>query len=121
MFEIHFFKAKSRLGLIAAPINQSEQNFGVENGSNKILDDKFLKQLSSFEVSNFEFPLPENVLPSDFWPTLAESIRIFKDFLNSELKSNQKQVVIGGDHSVTLPSVLAVLERIKDPNELGYI
>lgn len=120
MFDQHFFKAKSRIGILNKPIHQDEFNFGVENGPDVILEPDFLEN-SGFKVSEFEFPLPEDLSSQEFAEVLTRSIIDFRDFINSELKIGERQVVIGGDHSVTLPSVLALIQRIPDLSELGYI
>jgi arginase len=121
MTNLHFFKAHCRLGLINAPIHSSEQNLGVEFGSDLLLNEDFLNQFPNFEVSEFDFPSPEIIVKDHFLETLVQSLSNFRAFIHSSLKVNQIQVVIGGDHSITLPSVLAVLERVDDPKKLGYI
>ncbi len=110
----HFFKAKSRIGLITIPHGQKQLNFGVENGPDAILTPKFLKQFKGSKFLEFIFPNPEYIDHTKFDKTLALNIKDFKDLINEHLKEDKTQVVIGGDHSLTFPSILADLERISD-------
>lgn len=121
MKKVHFFKAKSRLGLVNKPNRMPELNLGVESGPDVILESNFLDEIDNATVSNFHFPAPETVSQDDFFKTLSQSIVNFKNLINSNLKKSQMQIVIGGDHSVSLPSFLALLERVDDTNKVGYI
>lgn len=116
----HFFKAKSRIGLINAPIHHKKLNIGVEDGSDAVLTQKFTAQFKQNQISSFEFPKPESLDSKKFNSILAVFIKDFKNLINSSLKHNQIQIVVGGDHSITLPSVLAVIDRY-DAKNLGYI
>ena len=67
------------------------------------------------------FLKPEEVNPKQFNKILGKQIGDFKEFINKRLILGQTQVVIGGDHSVTLSSILAVKDRIGSFKNLGYI
>ena len=116
----HFFKARSRIGLLNKPNGQKQYNIGVENGPDYVLDEVFLKNFGKHSMSSFNFPLPENIPDNQFIEELIRSTTEFKKQINKELKKGEMQIVIGGDHTVSLSSVLAVLERAKKKN-LGYI
>jgi len=127
--KIHFFEAKSRIGLKNKPIHQKEFNLGVEYAPDYILSQNFLRQLdhnslddrtsSCYQLYSFSFPNPEDVKSSEFNQVLARSIKDFISVIQEQ--ANGIQVVIGGDHTVALPSTLADLERIKDPSLLALI
>lgn len=117
----HFFKARSRIGIINNPNKQKSDNIGVEHGAEYILDYKFLNNFNEHLISNYEFPTPENISPREFFGVLENSISHFKDLINRQIKNGEIQVVIGGDHSVSLPSVLALIERKEDVKQVGYI
>jgi len=117
----HFFKAKSRLGLINKPNRMPELNLGVELGPDAILDGNFLDIFENATVSNFHFPSPETISKEDFLNVLAQNILNFKNLINLNLKKSQMQIVVGGDHSVSLASFLAVLERAADVEKVGYL
>lgn len=117
---VHFYKAKSRLGIINPPFGQKDLNFGVEDAPDAILTKEFLKQFDSV-VSEFTFSLPEHINKSKYLDLFAHEASSFKDLINRTLKPQEMQVVIGGDNSVTFSSLLALLERVRDPNKLGYI
>jgi arginase len=116
-----FFKIKSRIGLRNAPIHQTELNIGVEDGPDAVISEEFLKHFSQSSVYSYKFPKPEDITPSCFNQALAESIVACRNAINEVMRADQTQVVIGGDHSVTFPSVLAVMERMSRSQELGYI
>ncbi|MBI2074680.1 MAG: arginase family protein [Candidatus Levybacteria bacterium] len=116
----HFFKAYSRIGLAHIPYGQKKLNIGVEQGPDAILTGKFLSQFNGALATSFEFPKPEDI-NKNFYHVLADNVKKFQDVINQNLKSSETQVVIGGDHSITFPSVLAVLQRISDPKSIGYI
>ncbi len=139
----HFFKAKSRIGLKNIPIHQTELNLGVEYGPDAVLEDNFLKEFKDYQISEYIFSKPEDILNEDFDIVLANNLEAFKNQINNVIlgseatpeskdagqasmtqqtqNNNIIQVVIGGDHSVTFSSLLAVLNRINDPKDLGYI
>ena len=128
---IHFFKAKSRIGLRNKPIHQKEFNLGVEDGSDYMLSENFLNQLnhnslddrtpSCYKISSFRFPKPEDIGPLQFNKTLAKSVDHFKEIINQTNNDRVIQVVIGGDHMVVLPSILADLAKGIKPEDIGLI
>ncbi len=122
MKTVHFFKAKSRIGIVNPYNHQKEyDNFGVENGSDAVLTDDFLGKFPLCHVSEYVFSKPEEIKREQFNETLAKQVNGFREFINNHLKPGQIQVVIGGDHSVTLPSILAVRDRIGGFENLGYV
>lgn len=120
MKPIHFFKIHSRFGLVNLPFKWSEMNYGVEQGSDAILTEKFLAEFSKFQISEFSFPIYEDIDKNNYKIILAEKSEECMNFIQKNLKKEQLQVVIGGDHSVTFPSFSAVLNRY-DPKKVGYI
>jgi arginase len=116
-----FFKIKSRIGLKNAPIHQREPNVGVEDGPDAVISGEFLNSFPQSPVYTYKFAKPEEVLPTFFNQVLAKSVAECRDAINRSLRPDQTQVVIGGDHSVTFPSVLAVIERMNIGEEMGYI
>lgn len=117
----HFFKAYSRMGIVNNPKGQKDKNFGVENAPDVIIDNKFLKKITKYSMSDFRFPFPEEVSSKLFFNVLAKNILDFKSLINNNLIKDEMQIVIGGDHSVTFPSVLALMERVKDLKKIGFI
>lgn len=118
---IHFFKARSRIGIINNPYNQTESNLGVEIGADLILDNSFLSEFKNYYLSVFNFPSPESISKEEYFAVLSEQLIYFKDFINSELTKKEKQIVVGGDHCISLSSVMALIDRVKDVNKIGYI
>src|SRR5687767_7384501 len=100
----HFFKAKSRLGLINPPMRHTEINFGVEDAPDVIVTSDLLSKFDTCELSDFSFTKPEEVSKENYYPLLAKELKNFKDLINEKIKSDQTQVVIGGDNSVTFSS-----------------
>ncbi len=122
MRAVHFFKAKSRMGIINPYNHQKEyDNVGVENGSDAILTDDFLDKFQLSHISEYVFSKPEEIKHEQFNKILVKQVNGFREFINNHLKPGQIQVVIGGDHSVTLPSILATRDRIGGFKDLGYV
>jgi arginase family enzyme len=116
----HFFKAKSRLGTHKPPYRQKLINFGVEEAPDFILNESFLEKFKNSKVDNFDFPLPENLREEDLIHSIANYYGDMKKNIIHLLKEDEAQIVVGGDDSVTLPSILAALELLGN-DKLGYI
>ncbi len=116
----HFFKAYSRIGLKNPPHRMKKPNLGVEEGPDAVLNSQFLSSFSQAEASSFYFSQPDSLTDQEFNQILASEMADFKDQIFSDLSSNEIQVVVGGDHSVTFSSILASLQRWGNKN-LGYI
>lgn len=130
MKKVHFFKAKSRLGLQNIPHRQKELNIGVEDGPDSILTKEFLSSLRAersnlnnyfdeLKISEFIFTKPEDIKAENFNDVLAKNYQSFKNFITNNLSANETQIVIGGDDSVTFSSLLSIIDRIG--NNFGYI
>jgi arginase len=116
--QAHFFKLKSRFGLLNPPIGKQELNIGVEDAPDAILSADFLRLIGNAPVDEYSFPVPQDI-NADF-SILVKSFTEAKNLIKSKLTLNETQVVIGGDHSVTFAAVLALFDRIK-PSDIGYI
>lgn len=113
----HFFSLQSRLGLKYPPIGSTELNIGVEQGGNAILSPDFTFEFDQLNVSRLLFPLPEDITEAeDYLKRVAEEYATAANFIKSQLKPDRIQVVLGGDHSVGFPSLLAVLQREQASN-----
>lgn len=122
MKAVHFFKAKSRIGLVNSYNHQKEQdNIGVESGSDAVLTDDFLVKFPRCCTSEYVFSKPEEIKHEQFNKVLGGQIDGFREFIYKHLRPGQTQVVIGGDHSVTLSSILATRDRIGGFENLGYV
>lgn len=117
----HFFKAKSRLGLINPPMRHEEINIGVEDAPDNILTADFLNKFPGSEVAEFIFSKPEIIAAKNYYHILATELKEFADLINNKLKLNQTQVVVGGDNSVTFSSLLALINRTENINSIGYL
>ncbi len=117
----HFFLAHSRLGIVNPPMHSNDLNIGVEEAPDEILTTSFLDKFLIFEKDSKSFPNPEQIRFDDYWSILAKNLLDLKKLINGRLGPGQTQIVVGGDNSVTFASLLAVLERIKDPRKIGYL
>lgn len=116
----HFFAAKSRLGLINPPHGSKLFNYGVEIAPDFILAENFLSRLNYYQIDSFAFSKPEEIPKDNYQKTIAQESLHFASLINKKLKSDETQIVIGGDHSVAFGSVLALLSRYKS-SEIAYI
>ena len=110
----HFFKARSRLGIRYLPYGSKAFAFGVEDAPDAILEKNFLSRFSDHKVSSFDFNKPEQYDVAEYLNLALKESLNFKKFLLSKLRRDEVQIVIGGDHSVTFPSILADIERHKE-------
>lgn len=116
----HFYKAKSRLGMINVPLGEKELNLGVEFGSDSVLSKDFLNLFSDSQIDEFVFTNPEGIsAETSYQQVIANESKIFSELINGTLNYSV-QVVIGGDHSVALGSILSVFERVS-PEKVGVI
>jgi arginase family enzyme len=116
-----FYKAASRLGIRTCPNGSHELNKGVETAPGAILSRDFVHSFPGSEVNNYIFPLPDNLTELEYKTLLVQHIVGFKSHIMGSLLPNERQVVIGGDHSVSLPSVLARIDRSQNLSDFGYI
>lgn len=118
---LHFFKAYCRLGLTNPPVHSDKLNTGVESAPDFIIDEHFLKQFLSYQISQYYFPDPKEIEKENYWQALADNLERFSNLINEKIRLDQSQVTIGGDNSVTFSSLIAIQNKMRDPSELGYI
>lgn len=116
----HFYNLRSRLGMIHAPYRQDALNIGVENGGDAILTENFLSHFSDSTVDAFEFSKPEDIDKSAYFTILAKELDEAQKFILSSLKSKELLVAVGGDNSISFPTLTATLEKA-NPAKVGYI
>ncbi len=116
----HFFKAHSRLGMLNLPHKGRRLNIGVEDGSDKVLDLKFLSKFKNYSITTYNFPHPDEFKKVHQFDILSYAFKSFKDTIVSRSKKDEMRVVIGGDHSIAFSSLLATLE-LYNPKKVGYL
>ncbi len=121
MKKSHFYKAKSRIGLTHPPVRQTEFNYGVEDGAEAILTSEFVSQFPDSKITNFIFSDPDKIPSTDYVAILVKEFVDFKNIINNTFESDEIQLVVGGDNTVTFSSFLALLERVGDISKVGYI
>jgi len=117
----HFFKVKSRVGLTNPPIRHNELNLGVEDAPDSVLTPLFLENFPQAKINDFSFTTPEEMNKDEYWKILARELEQLKILITKEVSKTDTQIVIGGDNTVTLSSLEAVIERVGDPSKIGYI
>lgn len=115
----HFYKARSRMGILNPPIGSKKLNIGVEDAPDAILDSKFLQSLRNYDVNEYTFSDPNKVNHLNFFDILAGELAGFKKLIDSTLKKKERSIVVGGDDSVTFSSLLVTIDRYGD--DFGYI
>jgi arginase len=118
--QIVFVKAKSRLGLIHPPKGESNPDIGVENGSDSVLSQEFIQQFPHYEEITFEFTPPERVSLENYYQVLATEYQNFAAQIKEKLNTSKLLVTVGGDHSIALGSIAAIL-HIFNPATTGVI
>lgn len=103
------------------PIRHSEFNFGVEDAADALITEEFLQNFADAQVSKFSFKEPEKIDKANYWEEVASELLDFKKLINQNIKPDQVQVVLGGDNTVTLSSLQAIIERVGDALKVGYV
>lgn len=116
----HFYKARSRLGTHRPPYRQKNINFGVEKAPDFILTSDFISKFQKAAVDTFDFPLPETIKPVGLFSVIANYYAGVKKKIIKTLRPGETQVIVGGDDSVTFPSILASLELV-NTEKFGYV
>ncbi len=114
----HYFGVSSRLGLQYPPIGATEANLGVEDGPAAVITTDFLQQ-NPGALDSYHFPTPEHI-QENYWQTVLQYSTETAYLMWAMLQSAETQIVIGGDHSVTFASLLALSARVPLP-EVAYI
>lgn len=112
----HYFALHSRMGLVNPPIGSTELNLGVEEAPSAILSDEFLVKHPG-AVTQYTFPQPTI---ANYFETIAVHSQEAATVIAEQLQPDETQVVIGGDHSVTFASLLALQKRVA-LSEVGYM
>jgi arginase len=115
-----FVKAKSRLGLLNPPKGELHLNRGVEEGPDHVVSQIFLQQFTQKEIIPYTFSSPESVQKDTYYQTLSDEYYQLISIIAAQYQKSTMLVTVGGDHSVSLASVAAVL-RAHAPNSVGLI
>lgn len=106
--------------MINVPHRQKGLNLGVEEGGNAILTPEFLKNFPDSHVNVYEFPKPEEINKKEYFDILAKTLRESEKLIENTVKEDEIPVIIGGDNSVSFPTLTATLEHYK-PHRVGYV
>jgi len=117
---ILFAKVESRLGLIQAPNGETNLNIGVENAPEYILTKEFINQFPNIEEITFQFTAPEKVKIQNYYDALTNEYTQLINEIIKNLNKDKILITVGGDHSISLGSVAAIL-KIYDPLTTGMI
>lgn len=115
----HFFKAYCRLGINHLPYLQTDSAVGVEKAPDFILTPRFLNNFENYQVSSFNFTSPEEIKPTNYYESAVDELIKFKNILSAQVKKDEALVVIGGDHSITFPSLIRDIKRYR--SDFGII
>lgn len=107
--------------MLNPPINKTELNIGPEDAPDEIITPEFLFSFPDSDVDEFVFPNPQSIAFDSFNQVLVNEFGKAAGLIKQTLQANQTQAVIGGDHSVTFAALLALLSRVSNPAEIGYI
>ena len=114
----------SQLGLLHLPQGKAERNVGVEEGPQAVVTPALAEELQ-LQTHVFTYSLPEDVPPEDYHQVFAKEAARSKDqiidFTTQWSTHSLKSIVIGGDHSVALAHVAALLQSVAHPEDLGIV
>jgi arginase len=114
----------SQLGLLHLPQGKTERNLGVEDGPQAVVTPELAAELQ-LQTHVFSYSLPEQVSPDDYYHVFAQEAARSRDQIieyTSEWPTHAlKSIAVGGDHSVALAHVAALLQLVPHPEELGIV
>lgn len=119
-------KAHSRIGMKFMPFGgEHVPNIGVEEGSDAVLDSKFLNTIqknTDFSLIEYFFSNPDTVDNEQYYSVVSEETNTLAQKITQELDSGmyEKLIMVGGDHGTACSSLLAVLRFFKD-KKVGLI
>jgi arginase len=116
----YFVKIRTRLGLTHPPVGKTEPNIGVEFAPDAILSAEFLREFPGAKQSEFTFSRPEDIEKQDLWRVTAEESNRCIEMIGRNYVAADTQVAIGGDHSLSFCTILALLKQ-HDPSTFAYI
>ncbi len=121
MKQPHFFALSSRLGMHNLPWKGSELNVGVEDGPEAILTKDFLQShFPQSKVNSFHYKSVHDMGSNDIYATIAYESRLVSALIQQALRDGELPVSIGGDHTISLAPLHAVLS-VYDPKTVGVI
>ena len=121
MKQPHFFALSSRLGMHNLPWKGSELNVGVENGPEAILTADFLQShFPRSKVNSFHYKSIDEINPNDIFAVIAYETKLVSALIQQALRDGELPVSIGGDHTVSLAPLHAVLSTY-DPKTVGVV
>lgn len=104
MLQPHFYGLHSRMGLRFKPYGSQETNIGVETGPDLVVG----RDYPTAPFDHVTFSLPEMVSSAEYLTVLARESRMSADLIVKTHQNHETPVILGGDHSVSFASLLAV-------------
>lgn len=114
----------SQLGLLHLPQGKTERNVGVEEGPYTVVTPALAEELQ-LQTHSFSYSLPEDISPDDYYQVFAKEAELSKkqiiDHTAEWPAHTLKSIAVGGDHSVALAHVAALLESVANPEDFGIV
>lgn len=121
MKQPHFFALSSRLGMHNLPWKGNELNVGVEDGPDAILTQEFLTaDFPGAKTNSFHYKSIDQINPEEIFDVIAYETKLVSALIQQSLQDGEVPVSIGGDHTVSLAPLHAVLS-IYDPKTVGVL
>ncbi|GEM_PF-698672 len=118
------FLLSSRLGLLHKPQGQLELNTGVENGPAALCSPELIEALDLLPTS-FTYSNPDRINPEQYFEIFGAETREFSQQMADVLQDTQAarplSIALGGDHSVSLAHISALLQTQADPSKTGIL
>lgn len=119
---IQTFLLSSRLGLLRQPNGQSELNIGVEEAPQVVITSTLQSELD-METTEVTFTIPDGLTQEEYLERFARETQAAAAEMRSKINttSTPVSVAVGGDHSVSLGHVAALLQTVADPSKTGVL
>lgn len=118
------FLLSSRLGLLHQPQGQSELNVGVEDAPRTIVTPQLIEELQ-LQPLELRYTSPDQIVVSDYLHAFSRESTAFRDRIAAVLKASTERqptsIAVGGDHSVSLAHIAALLQTVAPPTKTGIV
>jgi len=118
------FLLSSRLGLLHQPQGQTELNVGVEEGPEAVITPQLAEELG-LTTHHCRFSSPDKIQAEDYYSVFSRETQACAHSIASVLRVSPKHrptsIVVGGDHSVSLAHLSALLSTVALPHKTGIL
>ncbi|MDR0462821.1 MAG: arginase family protein, partial [Pseudomonadales bacterium] len=118
----HFFNLYSNLGVRKLWRGVECDMQAMRNAPQYFWDDDFKNKFPKAKIDNFICHDSAEVKDwNDYLSKYVANVQAISELIENKLQTKETSVVIGGDHSIALPNILANLQRVDSTEKFGVL